>query len=534
MPLPRGQVCGPFIAGERAICLRRSTVPKDERFEGTMEHLLERFRILEELDSLVLCEDSRGRVTFVSPFALKFFGWHRNRVMGREIGRLFPGEPCFAESPRDRAAIGKDSREVRWRSFACEHQRSDGTRVWIAWKRKPFLGPSGEPDHFLWTGKDITGFIQAQDALMAQEARYRLFFNSLNDALFVHQPGPDGTPGPFVEVNDAACRRYGYTRDELLKMTPADLAVAGAQERVASCLRTVLQEGEALIQAVHRTRDGRLVDVEINAKRFYWDGKPTILSIVRDMTERRRQERALIDSEERHRMIFDHSPIGIIHLDRRGTIVSCNEQFLKMLGTTRDKVIGFNTLASLEDDRMRQAVIDAFQGRIGHYEGDYRSVTGSGRLCVRTLYRAMISSTGQCLGVVGIFEDITESRRAEKRIRSLNRQLMAAQERERQRLARELHDGVAQELSALKISLDTLFDAFPDAEAALRKKTAELSQSLGRTLTSVRELAYGLRPAALKAGYPPKSRAMPVTMTTAAAMSLSTAGHQVVASLSFR
>lgn len=458
-----------------------------------MEHLLERFRILEELDSLVLCEDSRAQVVFVSPFTLKFFGWHWNRIMGQEIGRLFPGEPCFAESPRGRTEIGNASREVRWRSFACEHRRSNGARVWIAWKRKPFPSPSGEPDHFLWTGKDITALVQVQDALMAQETRYRLFFNSLNDASFVHQPGPDGTPGPFVEVNDAACRRYGYTRDELLRMTPADLAV----ERVASSIHTVLEEGEALIQAVHRTRDGKLMDVEINAKRFYWDGKPTILSIVRDMTERRRQERALIDSEERHRMIFDHSPIGIIHLDRQGTIVSCNEQFLKMLGTTRDKVIGFNTLASLENDRMRQAVIDAFQGRTGHYEGDYRSVTGSGGLCVRTLYRAMTSSTGQCLGVVGIFEDITESRRAEKRIRSLNRQLMAAQERERQRLARELHDGVAQELSALKISLDTLFDAFPDAEAALRKKTAELSQSLGRTLASVRELAYGLRPAAL-------------------------------------
>ncbi|MDY6910250.1 MAG: PAS domain-containing protein [Thermodesulfobacteriota bacterium] len=195
-----------------------------------MEHLLERFRIVEELDSLVLCEDSRGRVVFVSPFALKFLGWHRNHVMGREIGRLFPGEPCFAGSPRGRTEIGNDSREVRWRSFACEHRRSDGARVWIAWKRKPFPGPSGDPDHFLWTGKDITALVQVQDALMAQETRYRLFFNSLNDASFVHQLGPDGTPGPFVEVNDAACRRYGYTRDELLRLTPADLAVAGAEE----------------------------------------------------------------------------------------------------------------------------------------------------------------------------------------------------------------------------------------------------------------------------------------------------------------
>lgn len=251
-----------------------------------MEHLLERFRILEELDSLVLCEDSGGRVVFVSSFTLKFFGRHRNHVMGREIGRLFPGKPCFAGSPRGRAEIGNASRGVRWRSFACEHRRSDGARVWIAWKRKPFPGPSGDPHHFLWTGKDITALVQVQDALMAQETRYRLFFNSLNDACFVHQPGPDGTPGPlFVEVNDAARRRYGYTRDELVRMTPDDLAVAGAEKRVPSCLRTVLEEGEALIQAVHRTRDGKLMDVEINAKRFYWDGKPTILSTVRDMMD---------------------------------------------------------------------------------------------------------------------------------------------------------------------------------------------------------------------------------------------------------
>jgi PAS domain S-box-containing protein len=89
----------------------------------------------------------------------------------------------------------------------------------------------------------------------------------------------------FVEVNDAARRRYGYTRDELVRMTPDDLAVADAEERVPSCPRTVLEEGQALIQAVHRTRDGKFMDVEINAKRFYWDGKPTILCIVRDMMD---------------------------------------------------------------------------------------------------------------------------------------------------------------------------------------------------------------------------------------------------------
>lgn len=90
--------------------------------------------------------------------------------------------------------------------------------------------------------------------------------------------------------------------------------------------------------------------------------------------------------------------------------------------------------------------------------------------------------------------DITELKQAAESIRALSGRLMQAQESERASIARDLHDNVAQDLSSLKIAYETLLDGLPDVDAALRQRLEAASALLGRTIASVRELAYGLRP----------------------------------------
>ena len=89
-----------------------------------------------------------------------------------------------------------------------------------------------------------------------------------------------------------------------------------------------------------------------------------------------RAEEALIQSEERYRMIFNHSPLGIVHFDQDGIILDCNAPFLKIMGAAREKVLGFNMVDSALDPAMRAAVQAALRGELGHYEGEYISVTG--------------------------------------------------------------------------------------------------------------------------------------------------------------
>ncbi|MFZ2446054.1 MAG: PAS domain S-box protein [Syntrophobacteraceae bacterium] len=123
------------------------------------------------------------------------------------------------------------------------------------------------------------------------------------------------------------------------------------------------------------------------------------------------------ESEQRYRMIFDHSPLGIMHFDENGIIVNCNEHFSKIMGASRKAIIGFNMVESVQNDAMRSAILSALSGKRGHFEGDYLSVTGGKTTPVRAIYSRITSEEGEFIGAVGLFEDITEKKLAEEALR---------------------------------------------------------------------------------------------------------------------
>lgn len=132
---------------------------------------------------------------------------------------------------------------------------------------------------------------RAETARRENEERHRLFFNSGNDAIFVQRVDPEtGLPtGPFVEVNDVACQRLGYSRDELLAMTAFDLDDPATPTDDAHA-RSLTEQETATYERLHVAKDGRRIPVEVNARRFQFRGEPMVLATVRDITERKALE----------------------------------------------------------------------------------------------------------------------------------------------------------------------------------------------------------------------------------------------------
>lgn len=143
-----------------------------------------------------------------------------------------------------------------------------------------------------------------------------------------------------------------------------------------------------------------------------------------DISERKVALDALRNSEERYRMIFTRSPLGIIHFDEHGVIVECNEKFAEIIGAPRGQILGFPMLRKLEDENMLRAVRDCLDGKKGLYEGDYQSVTGGKVTPLRATFSRILTDAGEFLGAVGIFEDVTQRRKAEQLL--LEREQMLA------------------------------------------------------------------------------------------------------------
>jgi PAS domain S-box-containing protein len=126
--------------------------------------------------------------------------------------------------------------------------------------------------------------------LRAGEEKYRTLIESANDAVFIHEIMENGVPGPFIEVNELACNRLGYSREELAGMTPMELDDPRYRDRIAPAMERLLKEGHAVFETAQMAKDGRSIPVEVSTRVLELKGKRLLFSIVRDITERKRAE----------------------------------------------------------------------------------------------------------------------------------------------------------------------------------------------------------------------------------------------------
>jgi PAS domain S-box-containing protein len=139
---------------------------------------------------------------------------------------------------------------------------------------------------------------QAKRLAEDERGKYKRIFESANDAVFVHGIGADGSPTNFIEVNDITCARLGYTREELLSFGPAEIDAEEMAEPRHKAVQELARDGRATFEAVHLAKDGRRIPVEISSRTFDYRGAKFILSIARDITERKRIENALKETAE--------------------------------------------------------------------------------------------------------------------------------------------------------------------------------------------------------------------------------------------
>jgi PAS domain S-box-containing protein len=147
-----------------------------------------------------------------------------------------------------------------------------------------------------------------------------------------------------------------------------------------------------------------------------------MVGITTDITNQKRTEEALRESEEKYRLIFEYSPMGLLSFDEKGVIIACNENFVQIFGSSHEKLIGLNLL-NLPDNNLVSAVQKALNGNLGLYEDNYSSLTAKKITTLRGLFTPMNVGGKGILGGVGIIEDITERKKVEEEIIKANSEL---------------------------------------------------------------------------------------------------------------
>ena len=142
----------------------------------------------------------------------------------------------------------------------------------------------------------------------------------------------------------------------------------------------------------------------------------------RDERERTRieeSEQAIRENEERYRLLFTRSPIGIVQLDKKGIIVMVNDRYAEIIGATPEQLKDFNAFTRIKDPDFLHAIKEALDGNIGHFEGEYTSVISGKTMYLRGVAQPLGSSESSWSGAIGIVEDITDHKRAEKALEQL-------------------------------------------------------------------------------------------------------------------
>jgi PAS domain S-box-containing protein len=334
--------------------------------------------------------------------------------------------------------------------------------------------------------KEIAKRHKAQVALKESERRYRTLFESAADAIYILDAHP-ARLGKIVSANPAAAEMHGYSLEELLTLAISDLNTPVSASRTYERLGR-MSVGETLKREVtHRKKDGTVFPVEINARLLEGEDYKHVLAIDRDITDRKKAEQLLKESEERMRLLIEAAPVGI-RITQDGKHCYVNPKFTEMFGYDDPLQILGLPVEALYAPEERQSYRDRVQDRLeGRETASSYELTGLRRNGDRfevAVRLTPITYEGHP-SLLGFLMDISEERR-------LRAQLLHAQKME---AIGTLAGGLAHDFNnLLQIILghSELMSPRNDESHPDYRRILEIRAATGRGINLVRRmLAFG-------------------------------------------
>jgi PAS domain S-box-containing protein len=336
--------------------------------------------------------------------------------------------------------------------------------------------------------------IQAEQSLFESKERFRQMAENVEDVLWV----ADGNLKQILYINPAYERVYGRSCESLYERLDSFIEAAHPDDRAG--VERMLEDQR---NGDHQPFEYRIVCPDGSVRWIQDRSFPIhdsdgevyrVAGIAQDITERKRAEEAWRESEERYRELFENAKDAIYVHDLSGRYTSVNRAAEELSGFTREEIMGkhFSDFVSARDlEQVLCRKLDEENETV--YEVEL--VTRSGQRVPVEISSRVIYENGVAVGVQGTARDITDRKRVQEALRIYSQRLIQAQEAEREKIARELHDEIGQVLTAVRINLQSM-----QRSSGLDENVPRLDESIGivdEALGRVRELSIELRPSLL-------------------------------------
>jgi PAS domain S-box-containing protein len=479
--------------------------------EEAMRESSERFRLLaENVSDVFFLTDMNLRPTYISPSVERLTGYSVEEARALPMAEAYTPQSVAAamEAFSEELSIEKGGRSdpTRVRTIEMEGYRKDGSTIWTEARMRFLRDSNGHPIGVLGVSRDITERKKAEMAIKASEEQYRSLVEDM-PVLFCRFL-PDGT---VIFANKNLSDYFGHKKESLNGQNLFHFIPEENRQELQSRFRSLTQENPVVTYECQvivpdggrrwqRRTDRALFDEAGHLKEYQCLGL--------DVTEQKRAEEALRESEKRYRQLFNHAPAGIYAVDfHEQRFTAVNDVMCQYTGYSKDEFLTMGPYDLLSDDGKAlyaERVRGWMVGKKIPEAVEYKIRTKGGTALWTSLNIDPIVENDRVMGATVVVHDVTERREAEQklreseeRLRSLSTELMKAQESERRRVSRELHDELGQTLAILKHRVRSLVKELLDyrpQDSNDREATVRLVDEIIR---KVRQISRDLHPSIL-------------------------------------
>jgi PAS domain S-box-containing protein len=367
---------------------------------------------LSSIGDAVIATDDQAKVGFLNSVAANLTGWPAEEAVGQPLPEVFRIINEQTRQPVENPVI-KILREGKVIGLA-NHTTllaRDGREIPIEDCGAPIIDDTGTITGSVLVFHDVSERRRSEESLTL----FRALIDRTNDSIEVVDPDT----GRILDVNEHACRSHGYTREEYLSLTVPALDPTMSEPGVWAAYVTYLRtHGSRIHKSQHRRKDGSIFPVEAHVSHMRLD-REYLVAIVRDVTERQRAERALVESYSLLNAVVEGTSDAVFVKDLRGRYLMINSAGARFLGKKVEEVIGKDDRELFTPDTARAVMeTDRQVMASGASQTFEETATAAGvtrtYLATKNVFR---DAHGQVIGLIGLARDVTELKRLEEQFR---------------------------------------------------------------------------------------------------------------------